>query len=129
MSSGGDLDSDREAEECKTKNDSTSSGSESEDDDQESSSYALGYIPLSQDPDVDDDNEENNCVVTNGDVNVTETSCCTDDDTVRHPKPVEHNSCSPISSIEKSEFSIVYYCCVRVLMVQVKNANNDINSS
>lgn len=101
--SGGDLDSDTMTEnssECKAEDGSANSDTESEEDDPESSSYAMGYMPLSQDPDID--NQDDNCVVTNGDSDATE--CCTDDDAARHPKPVDDN-CTPVpmSSIEDSK--------------------------
>ncbi len=90
------------APKCEAKDCSVSSSTESEEDDQESSSYALGYMPLSQDPDLDE-NDDDSCVETVTCLDdVTESPIKTDSDTrtiigpSRHTKPAEDHTHSPM---------------------------------
>ncbi|XP_064403238.1 male-enhanced antigen 1-like isoform X2 [Halichondria panicea] len=94
------------APKCEAKDGSVSSSTESEEDDQESSSYALGYMPLSQDPDLDE-NDDDSCVETVTCLDITESPIKADSDTIigpsRHAKPAEDHTHSPISLLEDNQ--------------------------
>ncbi len=101
------------APKCEAKDGSVSSSTESEEDDQESSSYALGYMPLSQDPDLDE-NDDDSCVETVTCLDITESPIKADSDTIigpsRHAKPAEDHTHSPISLLEDSKnITIIIY--------------------
>lgn len=58
MNTENEVDTELHVQDVKVSETSTSSGTESEEDEQENSSYAMGYMPLSQDPEHEDGNED-----------------------------------------------------------------------
>ena len=93
---------------CVTNGASASSSTDSDDDEQES---PMGYMPLSQDPDLDDENVDNDCLdFASGSDILTDGTNRTDEVTeqTRHPLSPEDCVCTPASRLEESEFVLLF---------------------